>query len=909
MNIPTITRTPKVLAALAAAIATAIATAATTAGALPPEELPRPTYDNTFCYFPINEFSLKRGLNNPENLDYIVNDLRRVHGRTGLYTRLGFAMISNGDDSAAYELADKLGVGLVLQGGAIEHHNTEWDFHKLFKNPEQGDRRMVQWYQDGQYIDPTKKATDSNFLVRAVSSCYAKTVHEYRKERDSLRAAKIAAAMKKWPETILAVSGPIECEMQSGEAGARWGDYSPYSVTEFRDYLTHRGIYAPGAPRAGEGYPGAEVFADDPSPDQPHGGNRSFNDAFGTRFTTWDIRYWDTEKFPERLPLDASGLPAGGERGHIAGGFDAPRVPPGAKPLTPAIAAEGNELFWNTWYGMGGATPPFRQKLVNHWIADHTRWLREAGIPRERIFSHQIAGEGYGIGRLNAGASATWTAHTPDGSIGITTYFSVASDPKVFSGIVRLNPNWGIFEYHPNPIGSLNAPVETYLRSLGLCVRFRAHILTPIAWPVGSHKDPANFVVRAGPFAEAARITLAGLPDQPYYNRDYKDYAPPPVREIGVERARGGKVSIRWSPFIWEGLPHRWSDWREFTHFDVRDAAGSVIASTGEPFVEAPADAATGFTVVAVKKAAPPALPALHRLTVTRNRLRWDEHYNFYVDHYRVSLFPDAAAPAPLFTRQVRDGQFDLEPLAGRTEAWVEIAACDASGNSGQATPRQRVTLPVGANAAAAYVVNLVAVSKGNYNHVTLRWDTRDNQGRFWDADPQFAGYRIYRGATPDFDPVAARRIGESRRASFEDNAFDGSETWYRVTALMKSGAESAPSDALHYPPCPPPPPPPLTDPLIPHHEKHTTSAIPPSHRLLSPMARLHAGGAAHRHCHHRHSGRHPYPDRWKSPPERPQDAKCCQPEKHWRRALALCLGTQGHAPESQDDRGQILAG
>ena len=100
--------------------------------------------------------------------------------------------------------------------------------------------------------------------------------------------------------------------------------------------------------------------------------------------------------------------------------------------------------------------------------------MAEAGVPRDRIFSHQIPGESNDPLRFSRGASAVWTADTPRGSIGITTYDGASRDANEFQKLVARNPNWGIFEYHPHPSGGVTAPIEEFLLSLRLCVRFRA---------------------------------------------------------------------------------------------------------------------------------------------------------------------------------------------------------------------------------------------------------------------------------------------------------------------------------------------------------------------------------------------------------------------------------------------------
>ncbi|MBI5831004.1 MAG: hypothetical protein HZB16_01665 [Armatimonadetes bacterium] len=564
--------------------------AAATAGAV---ELPRPAFANSFCLFPINERFHLRAPGDRERLVAWVGEMRAVLGPARLYAPLGVAIISEGEEWELFEFCRRQGVQLVLQGGAIEHHAVAWGFPRLLRDPAQGDRRFAQWFQDGLIADPGKE-DQHDFGYRACASVYAKPVQALRRAADLPRSARIAASMKRYPDVVVGCSGPIECEMHQGDD--RWGDYSPFTLAEFRDYLTHRGIYAAGAARAGEGWPGGQVFADDPSPDRAVGGNVTFNATFGTRFASWSLRYWDPEVYPERLPLDAPGLPQPGARGFLAGGFDAPRVWPGRPPLA-GLAAEGNERLWEAWASTDDARPGFRAKLLSWWVGDHTRMLAEAGVPRERIFSHQIPGESYGLGRLSQGASMVQTAHTPSGSIGITTYFGAASDVEVFTKLTALDANWGIFEYHPHPIGALTAPVSEYLHSMWTCVRFRAHVLTPIDWT----SDDKDFVVRRGPFAQAMAQVLAALPDQPYYDRAPVAYTPPAVAGVQAERLAGNQAKITWSPLLWPDLKHVWTDWRDFDQFEVRAADGRVLGRTREASLTVPGDG-QGLRVVATRR-------------------------------------------------------------------------------------------------------------------------------------------------------------------------------------------------------------------------------------------------------------------------------------------------------------------
>jgi hypothetical protein len=902
-------------------------------------ELPRPSYDNCFCLCPINEAWHLRRPGDEQRLRSWAAEMRTALGAPGLYTRLGVAVISEGDERALCQLTRELGLVLVFQGGAIDHHANAWGFDKLLGDPLKGDRRFAQWLNDGS-LGPLEKPIHWDFGVRACASRYAQPVYELRRAVETARAARIARSFREFPDVVIADSGPIECEMHNVDG--RLGDYSPFTLAEFRDWLTHRGLYAPGAERADQGFPGGERFADDPSPDQAHGDHPTFNAVFGTHFTTWTLRYWDPLRYPNRVPLDAPGLPPAGAEGLVGGGFDAPRAAPGHSPPA-GLAAEGNEAFWQAWSGLTDDAPGFRSRLLNWWIRDHIGWLAAAGIGREHLFSHQIPGESYGLGRLRDGASMVRTAATPDGSIGITTYFGAASDAPLWAKMVRLNPNWGIFEYHPHPIDALQAPISEYLHSLRACVRFRAHILTPIAW----NETGKDFRVNIGPFAAAMAQELAALPDQPYYNRAYVAYAPPPVTGIKTAAADGQTV-VTWSPRIWPDLPHLWTDWREFDRFEVRDGAGRVLAAGRAPRATV-AGAPAGLTVVAVSRPSPPPLPAVAGVTGRRGRLAWDEAADFFLDHYEVQVLDGPQAVAPARVLRAEEANAELRPAAGERSAWVRVAAADAAGRLGPLSPPFDLTLdrpgrlladlttlpatvtdspdcavrpiavggltepslfehpPLTGNdwARAAYTLNLPPVAAGQQillladlglkdgaeasggvifrveldgaaeleqrvgpdhrwhpievdltaaaggvvklslltnpggssvadwaawgeprvllcgpgvtdrpqvtgvsaegktvrGRVTLRWSERASDGSLWSAAKGLTGFRVYRGADRGFAPSPTALLGQTPAREFVDNGFDGSQTFYRVTARFDDGGESPASEAIQFAP------------------------------------------------------------------------------------------------------------
>ena len=141
--------------------------------------LPRPDFSNTFCLVPINENWHLRKPADKETLTKTVKEMRDIFGPERLYAHLGVAIVSNGNERGTYDLARALNIGLVLQGGAIEHHSDEWGFLQLLRHRQQADRRLLQWFQDGRVTEDSK---DSLAGVAACSSRYAKPVFTLRQK-------------------------------------------------------------------------------------------------------------------------------------------------------------------------------------------------------------------------------------------------------------------------------------------------------------------------------------------------------------------------------------------------------------------------------------------------------------------------------------------------------------------------------------------------------------------------------------------------------------------------------------------------------------------------------------------------------------------------------------------------------
>lgn len=744
---------------------------------LPITTLPPPDYDNTFYIIPIFESWHVRQPSDELLRTQEAREMTRKLGQQRPYMRLGFAIISDGNEDATFALARKLGICLVLQGGATDHHITEWEGELLITGTN-GDRRNAQWLNDGDYIALTAAP---GFRLRSCLSIYCNAMHEQRRKNDSSRALHVSAAMKRFPDTVVATSGPIEVETQMEDR--RFGDYSPYSIAEFRDWLTHRRIYDDrNGIRRGQGFPGGERWVNDPSPASHNGAGSSFNDHFDTSFTTWSLAYWDLDVFPDPLPLESKGMPQHGERGYTEGGFDAPRM------------EESSNPFWKAWSNSDLKYPGFRQILVRNWVSDSTHWLYASGVPKKRIFSHQVPGQSYGDLRLMLGASPAWTADTPDGSIGITTYFGAASDTSSFSQITELNPNWGIFEYHPYPIDSLAAPPNAYSHSLDVCIRFRSHILTPISWGDSRNTKTKDFIVSKGPFADAIHSLFVTLPDRPYNDRTSRQYDPPSVKGVKLSHSRSNLI-LSWSPYVWSGHHWRWENLQGFQGFDVW-LGKRKIADTME--CQLPVETRADYQIKVKWSEIPVVPPSPQRIIADNGIVRWNEPGGLFLKQFVIEY--SANSNMDISKSVVVAANEFLLPM-GEEEYYCRVCAMNGDGVRGAFSLIIKVVMPSQTISTIPRVSNVLAYGKNMTGKMLLTWSDAASSGEMWKDMPGFKAFCVYHGANRNFTPSKSKLMAIIKQNRYMDDHFNAEEPWYRVTALFQDGRESPPSDSVSYVP------------------------------------------------------------------------------------------------------------
>jgi hypothetical protein len=358
------------------------------------------------------------------------------------------------------------------------------------------------------------------------------------------QAAEVRHVMNQYPGVITCIKGVIEEELACASASAKQypeaadylGDYSPFAVTEFRDWLLHRGAYddttgkypSQGAPEAitgpfvtTDGHPRSPFYRD-PDPATHTGPGQSFNQRFGTHFKTWSLRYWDTNRFPDPITdRTFSPMPTPGEKGCTDGGFDAPRT-------------RDASAWWRAWswdyHDRGDQYPPgnpatpafgFRQCEVAHFVQDRFDDMAAAGLPRDIMYAHQIPDEQVDQDRCRSGASLVWTGYLPkSATVGITCFGWF--DPALALQYCNLTPDnhgWGIFEWHPRPNSTRDAQqlYDSAMKELLVYSRENCRHLFAGWWDVkGRDADPKQiFWLTDSKFAEAIKTFMASTPDNP----------------------------------------------------------------------------------------------------------------------------------------------------------------------------------------------------------------------------------------------------------------------------------------------------------------------------------------------------------------------------------------------------------
>jgi hypothetical protein len=412
------------------------------------------------------------------------------------------------------------------------------DYDPLQTAAENEDRRNMMWYQD-------------NTLAPGWLSHSRYARKQFRIQEAYIRelASVLADRMKRYPETLVAVSGDGEVELALDRADGDpaltvYADYSPFAVAEFRDWIRAGGLYAAGQRFAGEAYEFAARYAGDATPgEDTNGDGHWFNADFGQSFETWALKYHDWQltdaETAGAIPLSAPFDPGAATNEN---GFDAPRTR-GTKPAD--YFAQTTVDYWKLWL-------MFRTAMLQRHNIEFAKWMTSspsvdpgyAGftMPKTKISSYQIPGDylfnsspADPNGRYESSGSSWTTADvSPYASAGFTSfninYLGLpGADPQypyfltlkgLAPAIASRNLRFSLLEWHPSVSpGPEYQPADNpflFNTDLDLLKRYRPTVLAPFVWPI----DPLGLMPLKGAGTETMLRQLVtdlkdGLPADP----------------------------------------------------------------------------------------------------------------------------------------------------------------------------------------------------------------------------------------------------------------------------------------------------------------------------------------------------------------------------------------------------------
>ncbi|MCU0289301.1 MAG: hypothetical protein MUF15_23255, partial [Acidobacteria bacterium] len=297
------------------------------------EVMPYPTYDNSFILGMV--YYIEAGP--PHTFPGEINDIVEKFGK-GIYAPLLFSRFVGVDmdwhanpesaEMAVQRFKDsvdliiqkarfyKVGIHFILTYGLSR--NTQF-----YDPAKEEDIRNAQWYNDNnisregqldtnqsiseifnntsRFYDlyetgttaPTPAASSINKYVFTTLSRYARKLRSHLEAKTSASLAYLKLKQQENPDMLFIISGPGEAELNfyginaSQALQTYFCDYSPFAILEFRDWIKHEGLYAPGEKYAGQGYiPGGTRYRGEQ-------GLVNFNADFGSGFTTWDLKYYN----------------------------------------------------------------------------------------------------------------------------------------------------------------------------------------------------------------------------------------------------------------------------------------------------------------------------------------------------------------------------------------------------------------------------------------------------------------------------------------------------------------------------------------------------------------------------------------------------------------------------------------
>ena len=341
-------------------------------------------------------------------------------------------------------IASKLPVEFILNGGIwadASCDTPEWDLNDhLEQNIDN-----CQWTQRNEvlpddYLKNLPGSTQSPELARSLTyNVYATQVRQYKRRNLQAAAAIIARFAREHPELFVGVVLDADTYMNPFVQNGRWYDYNPGMLKQFRHWLRGSGPYAGAGER---GTPDLSSYRR----------ARPLSLAAVNRLAKRQWKSWDEVDPPRSFPGEGK----------------AP-MPPGALPFW----EDAWHLEWDS----------FRKHVVALHYDELSAWVRETGIPRDRILSAQafIAPDsgmrpvslhirGQSPDYDSAGVSIEG-AIPRQGHLGTILYGPAAENHhplengrSLFSTLARMDPGWGIVEYNATDLKRADV-LPTYSQS------------------------------------------------------------------------------------------------------------------------------------------------------------------------------------------------------------------------------------------------------------------------------------------------------------------------------------------------------------------------------------------------------------------------------------------------------------
>ncbi len=369
-------------------------------------------------------------------------------------------------------------VQFILNGGIwgdASCNDPAWDLNDHLEE----DDYNVQWSQDDQtfpddYLKGLAGSTDSPELARTLTyNVHAKMVRDYKKRNLQAAARIIGEFARKHPELFIGVVLDADTYMNPFFFSREFFDFNPGMIRQFREWLQGSGPYA------GKPSPGVPDLS---SYRREH--PLSLEEVRKLARTNWTS--WDEVQPPRKFP----GAPY--------------------RPLRP-----GQLLIWDDpWYGEWQV---FRQHIVGLHYDELSKWVHEAGIPKDRIFSAQgiispdPGNDPIAIRITSKGKNFDTSGVSFEGSIpryghlGAVIYGDTAENKtpmegphNLFSQLARMDPQWGVVEFNNTnlKLPKINPNYEQGYRSFRDLFNYDARMVSPMAWngSNGLYADRPDYV-------------------------------------------------------------------------------------------------------------------------------------------------------------------------------------------------------------------------------------------------------------------------------------------------------------------------------------------------------------------------------------------------------------------------------